>query len=450
MKDLSSLELEIENPKTRALLSEAISCYQAGAHRASLVSLWIAVAVDLIHKLRYLADSGANDARQHLNKLDTAIRDKNVGRAQEFERKLLDECENKFNLLTHRESEELRRLKTDRDLCAHPGFIDNETLFEPCGELVRSHIIAAHRATFSHPPIAGKAQLDLMEKEIISDGWPDDENYFVDRFYRRSRESTQFNLCKLLVKWSLMPPEKLPEEDPKVGSRARSSACSLSTAAPRDFERALNDVLSNWETSGSLDDTTLVRAVGAYGSHQIFWDSLPETAEKRLSAVITTTNDSELFSKGYLVGNPPLKQMYRDRWSQLIKTLDADQLAMSHDSISDHEALIQRALVLVEASGSFRDAEKNLRTLELFAKYLDRKHIEQLFQAIKNNKFNQVRLAADTEAILISIFDQQKDIDESRDTWRSIADWLSERGAEDSDNYYLYSDLSKVVNDLDH
>ena len=310
MKDLSSLELEIENPKTRALLSEAISCYQAGAHRASLVSLWIAVAVDLIHKLRYLADSGANDARQHLNKLDTAIRDKNVGRAQEFERKLLDECENKFNLLTHRESEELRRLKTDRDLCAHPGFIDNETLFEPCGELVRSHIIAAHRATFSHPPIAGKAQLDLMEKEIISDGWPDDENYFVDRFYRRSRESTQFNLCKLLVKWSLMPPEKLPEEDPKVGSRARSSACSLSTAAPRDFERALNDVLSNWETSGSLDDTTLVRAVGAYGSHQIFWDSLPETAEKRLSAVITTTNDSELFSKGYLVGNPPLKQMY--------------------------------------------------------------------------------------------------------------------------------------------
>ena len=289
-----------------------------------------------------------------------------------------------------------------------------------------------------------------MEKEIISDGWPDDEDYFVDRFYRRSRESTQFNLCKILVKWSLMPPEKLPEEDPKVGSRARSSACSLSTAAPRDFERALNDVLSNWETSGSLDDTTLIRAVGAYGSHQIFWDSLPETAEKRLSAVITTTNDSELFSKGYLVGNPPLKQIYRDRWSQLIKTLDADQLAMSHDSISDHEALIQRALVLVEDSGSFRDAEKNLRTLELFAKYLDRKHIEQLFQAIKNNKFNQVRLAADTEAILISIFDQQKDIDESRDTWRSIADWLSERGAEDSDNYYLYSDLSKVVNDLDH
>lgn len=131
MKDLSSLELEIENPKTRALLSEAISCYQAGAHRASLVSLWIAVAVDLIHKLRYLADSGANDARQHLNKLDTAIRDKNVGRAQEFERKLLDECENKFNLLTHRESEELRRLKTDRDLCAHPGLSTTRLYLNP-------------------------------------------------------------------------------------------------------------------------------------------------------------------------------------------------------------------------------------------------------------------------------------------------------------------------------
>ena len=76
MKDLSTLELEIENPKTRALLSEVINCYHAGAHRASLVSLWITVAVDLIHKLRYLADTGDNEVRKHLEGYDTAIRDK--------------------------------------------------------------------------------------------------------------------------------------------------------------------------------------------------------------------------------------------------------------------------------------------------------------------------------------------------------------------------------------
>lgn len=450
MKDLSTLELEIENPKTRALLSEVINCYHAGAHRASLVSLWITVAVDLIHKLRYLADTGDNEVRKHLEGYDAAIRDKNVTRAQEFERTLLKKCEEEFNLLTHREREELQRLKTDRDLCAHPGFIENDKLFEPDGELVRSHIIAAHRATFSHPPIAGKAQLELFKKEILSDGWPDDEDYFVDRFYRHSTKSTQLNLCKLLIKWSLKSTAELPEKDPRVGSRARSSACSLSTAAPGDFERALNSVLANWEKSGKLDDATLIRAVGAYGSQQTFWDTIPGTAEKRLSTVISAAKDSDLFSKGYLAGDPPLKQKFRDRRSQLIDNLEAKQLATLHNLTSDRESLIQRALVLVRESCSFRDAEANLRALELFAKDLKKDHIETLFQAIKNNKYDQVRLAARTETILISIIKQQENIDASLDNWKSIVNWLSERGSEDSNDDYLYLDLSKALKDLSH
>ncbi|GAX34901.1 hypothetical protein [Nodularia sp. NIES-3585] len=56
LADLESLLLDIADSSIRAYAKEAIDCYFAGAYRASIVSIWIAVVFDLYQKIRYLSE----------------------------------------------------------------------------------------------------------------------------------------------------------------------------------------------------------------------------------------------------------------------------------------------------------------------------------------------------------------------------------------------------------
>lgn len=445
MKDLGQVEIEIRDSRTKPLVSEAIRCYNAGAYRAALVSLWIAVNVDLVQKLQNLSDTGDGAARDYLSTFTKAVETRNVHQAQNFERNLLEKCKDDFDLLTHREYQELKRLREDRDLCAHPGFTDTDTLFQPGNELVRAHIISAHLATFSHPPIAGKTQIQLLESEIDGDGWPDTSDYFVERFFKRSTESVRKNLVKLILKWSLRPEINGQQLNPRVGTRARKSILRLAEEAPSVFNESLESVLLNWEDSGKLDDATLIRAVGTFGAYQVFWDLLPSTAERRASTLISGADDRKLLSQGFLVGGVPLRDEYACRWRKILGTLNADDLVGLQELATRHDLLLKRAFELVEESGNFRVAEANLRVVETFASWLQPQHIEALEYAIKHNDHDQVRLAAATEAILMSILDQQVEPVKAKSAWTSLAEWLSERGEQDGGIDYRYSNLREAV-----
>ncbi|MBL7284684.1 hypothetical protein FPH17_09300 [Corynebacterium godavarianum] len=448
MKDLAQVEIEIRDSKTKPLVSEAIRCYNAGAYRAALVSLWIAVNVDLIQKLQNLSDTGDGAARDYLRTFTNAIETRNVSQAQKFERTLLEKCTSDFDLLTHREYQELQRLREDRDLCAHPGFTDTDTLFQPGNELVRAHIIAAHLATFSHPPIAGKTQIQLLEREITGDGWPDTSDYFVERFFKRSTESVRRNLVKTILKWSLRPESNGQLLNPRVGTRARKSILRLAEEAPLVFNEALESVLLNWEDSGKLDDDALIRAVGTFGAYQVFWDLLPSTAERRASTLIAGADDRKLLTHGFLVGGVPLRDEYASRWRNILGTLNADDLVGLQGLAAQHDLLLKRAFELVEESGNFRAAEANLRVIETFASWLRPQHIEALEYAIKHNDYDQVRLAAATEAILMSILDQQVEPEKAKGAWASLAEWLSMQGEKDGGFDYRYLDLRDAVEAL--
>ena len=442
LKDLEEIQHEVIEPSSRTLLREVVKCYEAGAYRAALVSLWIAVVSDLTCKIRRLAESGDGEAKIVIDTLDLAIERHNVKKVQKYEREIIATAADKLQILDLRSKEELDRLNKDRNLCAHPGYVDRSELFQPDAELVRSHLVVASRSCFSQPPLVGKRLLAILETELRSDSWPNDGEYFLDRFFRPARTAVKRNLVKLLIKYSL----RAPDQDDDVMARSLVSTLAVSRECESVFEYALQSVLSTWEASGSLGDAELVRAVGAYGAVSLFWLVFPRTGKSRLEALLKRHNVDRLIDNGLFVGRFPSDDSIASKCRMVISRMDGAQV---NDAIQQSECrheFVSRAIELVGESGSFRSAEYNLRLLERCCRnvVLECEDVRNLREAIEGNPYQQVRQANGVEEILISIYSEQSPDAAARDEWCALAKWLNDQGREKGDGY-LYERFMNLL-----
>lgn len=102
MRDLEVLLASVRSSDSRQQLGEAVRAYQAGAYRAAIISTWVAVSLDLVGKLRELADDGDGAARTKIEELDRAISTQDVKVLQRFESELLDVSHETFEMLSGR------------------------------------------------------------------------------------------------------------------------------------------------------------------------------------------------------------------------------------------------------------------------------------------------------------------------------------------------------------
>jgi hypothetical protein len=80
LADLEVLLIDIPDSNIRAYAQESVTCYFAGAYRATIVSIWIAVVFDLYQKIRYLAeqydDPGAKDCIKEIDNIQSSADNK--------------------------------------------------------------------------------------------------------------------------------------------------------------------------------------------------------------------------------------------------------------------------------------------------------------------------------------------------------------------------------------
>lgn len=100
MRDLETLTASVRDEATRAQVVEVVRAYQAGAFRAAIISTWVAVALDLVSKLRELAADGDAAAAAEVATLDGAIAGGNLGTLQKFENNLLTLAKDTFELIS--------------------------------------------------------------------------------------------------------------------------------------------------------------------------------------------------------------------------------------------------------------------------------------------------------------------------------------------------------------
>jgi hypothetical protein len=184
---LEELALRCVDDESRAHIREAVKCYEGGAYRAAITSAYVAVCFDLIAKMRALAGAGDTEAQTLTQSLDNLQRkqdegDKGAVRGLlNIEKTLLETFREKFEFFGTHEFEELDRLRTDRNRCAHPTFSIITSAFSPPPELARLHIRNAVELVLSQQPKQGKAAIAVLRDLVLSPYFPDKEPDAIER-----------------------------------------------------------------------------------------------------------------------------------------------------------------------------------------------------------------------------------------------------------------------------
>jgi hypothetical protein len=457
MRDLANLGAQVRDPDSRPLFDEAVRAFQAGALRAAVVEAWVAVSLDLTNKNRHLAETGDGVAASAIKALDAAVASRDVPAMQAFERTILDDCEQTFELITSREHVELARLYEDRNLCAHPAFIEPGEVFVATPELVRSHLAAAVDCALSLPPVSGKKVVENLQRDLDSNSWPRDSDvvaYLREQYFSRTRDSVQLNLVKLIVKCAVRPPAAtdLAVASPnQLAHRCRMAVSAVNDICPGVLERGVEAVLASWVRSGAITDELLLRLVGALGHLPCTWQIIDGGTRARLAALLETAPVSSLIEERTFASGPPADPTMSVSYDKAVQAATED--------FQDLEVLVRRptrdprqwvapALEALATAGSFRSAESRLRCVLRLAPVLTNDDLATAATSIRGN--NQIYQASDAPELLSNLYRETANVPGAAKVWLDLAQGLHDDymvDHTDADGYFSYSELLAEVTD---
>jgi len=443
VRDLEDLTNSVRDPNSRRHFREAVRAYQGGALRSAIVSTWVAVALDIVSKIRELAAGGEPAAVAFIDRLDEVISRDARDRAMALERELLDAARDSFELLTAREHEELARLRNDRHICAHPAFVSLDVVFEPTQELVRAHLSTAVDCLLAHPTTPGKKAIQRFYQEAMSssafpEALEDLTEYLRARYFQHGKASLRRNLARVIIKTCLAPEgNNLP-----LARRCSHSAQALERIEPGLLHDALVEVVQRREEGPGLTDEELVMMVGTLGSLSATWDAFPDSSRPRVAAHLAAAPLDELVDAGVFaadVEGEPIASAISSRLNELNGTQLGRVLAQ-HPQPKYQDA----AVAVLASSRSYRSAESNMENLILpLAHRMHGDTVRKVLGILLDN--DQVRNAAAMPDLMERFFVASKGVIGSTWLdWSDICEKLAEL-TEGPDEYYSYPGLRARV-----
>jgi hypothetical protein len=448
MHSLEDLINDVRDENSKAHVREAISAYNSGAFRAAIITTWIAVAFDLTAKIRELADQSDKAAIEWVDKLTGAISDSSRQSLQKIESELLDDAKNKFSFINEREFIELQRLYADRHVCAHPAFVDSETIFTASPELVRSHFRAAISAVLSQPPTPGKQLLDRYFEAAESHSWPTESaqlgQYLHNVYFSRGKDSLQSSVTKCTIKGILFP----PKGNEATAARMAAAAHEIEKINPGLFRGALKQILSKRISGDSIQDDGFLRLIAGLGDMDILWICVDDSTRDRMTCTIEKASLSDLTARGIF----SIKLACANAESAKMKRHEELGEESNYEELKNAVAAtpIQlfwpQILKQLKSASSYRTAEERVRDVAVpLAPTLDDVSLKDLANAIKNN--NQIRLASAMPGYVDLIFDESPKTKINLTIWKELSEWL--KAQEKDGDYYRYLRLADRLRDLD-
>ncbi|MEJ6080866.1 hypothetical protein MT391_20395 [Vibrio sp. 1-Bac 57] len=202
---LEKVSESIHYGKTKIYFKEVLSSYHNGNYRSATVMLWSVAVCDVVFKLQSLVDLyGDASAKEILDEV-TAIQIANPN-SPAWELQLIDDVNNKTNLIDSAEYENLRYLQKQRHLSAHPVLNKDRELHSPKKETVRALIRNTLEELLIKPPfytqhILKELLQDLDEsKEVLNDR-NKAKKYVESRYFSRTTPAVELNLFRSLWKF---------------------------------------------------------------------------------------------------------------------------------------------------------------------------------------------------------------------------------------------------------
>lgn len=446
MRAVEDLVAEVRDPRSREHFAEAVRAYNAGAYRAAIISTWVTVALDLMSKVRLLADDGEQAAVSLVAELDRAIDASDRPKLQSIETSLLDKARDPFELIDARDYDTLKRLYADRHVCAHPAFVAPEETFEASPELVRAHLAAAVDAALKHGATAGPKTLERFKSEVQGQALPGSHEelvaYLRDRFLTRGKKGLQRNLAKVVIKGVLGI--GVPLDEP-TARRLDHAAHAIDEIDPELLREALTQVVRPVEEGAKgLAPHQLMYLVGSLGDLSPVWAAFPASSVPRIVTLIQTADYAELISTRVMsatVKEPIIMAAIRTRLDGM--SLDELSATIVARPAPHH---VDYAFKALADSLSFRGAESHMQRLILpLAPYINAQHLDRLLIILRDNY--QVNRASGIPFLLEQLYDATASQPDALPAWQRISEFFETNAGDDDgpDDFYTAPGLRDKI-----
>ncbi|MCY4215798.1 MAG: hypothetical protein OXC92_02295 [Flavobacteriaceae bacterium] len=439
--DISQLTLKVDNKYSRELINEAISAYRGGAFRSAIVSTWITIVFDFISKFREL-NNVVNDSRLRklTNELDETIKEEKKEKFQSYENKVLTSAKN-FEIISNHELELLKRIKDDRNRCAHPSFNNLEEPYNPSPELVRTHIVHALQFVLIQAPIQGRKAMEHFKSELDSNLIPtqfeETKAYMVSRYLKKAKDEFVHNLIKEIIDMLLtktMEPHRI--------TILKSILEVIWNLKPAIYEDSMKRFIE--EKSQNLNRDYVLNISHLVEVDSEIWNRLTDDFQTRFKERIKKVNFHHLFQSATFNSNMmdicEVSKILLNRFTECDSS-ETIKILSKHP----HRKFVELSIDVFSSSSNYRLAEANGGNYILpLVKIFKSSDVKKLLEVAGANR--QIYEAGGTKEILIQVFDQTRDLlPKTRSAWEKfITNQIKNCGGNESD-YYAYPELQKKL-----
>lgn len=433
LADLDELVQRVRDTTSRSYLREAVAAYRAMAHRAAVVATWIAVTFDIIQKIRELAAQGDRKAIAEIKAIDTAIASGKPQQGQAIESNLLTLAES-FEFLGTRERTDLERLRDDRHHCAHPAFVQADSLFVPSPELVRTHIVHSVHHLLEHPPVQGRVLLERIKVDLLQPSFPSDRSaavsYFTEKYCQRVKKGLPETMVKVLLK------ALITKADPDlVGKEKVVGHClaALAHAKLGGYSETVKAQLRH--LTDNVDDATLRRVFYVLSADPTAWQVMDGPLKMRLKDIVMSQASDPL---PFVDDDDPQVLMSAFEIPDLVQTAQAMFERLSSDqqrlciAAAPRPEFCEQAVKLFSEARGFRQAESLARSCLLpMAPHMGAEHVLKALKAVEYN--GHIWDAGGIPSLLVAWFDGvRRHLDACRDGWKELLQFVESAGQEEA------------------
>jgi len=300
---LESQKSKIYDRRTRKYFEEVYKSYANGCYRSATVMLWSVVVCDIIFKLQELRDLYSDKtAEKILIEIETLQKDDPY--SPKWEKELIKKVFERTQLLDTASNHKIMLIQDHRHLSAHPVISDEDTLFEPTQEMIRSDIRNSIEAMLSKPPFLSQKILStfLQDLENVKELFPSDialNKYIEAKYLKALNKDTLVKIFKGLWKFSFKSEDAKSIENREINIRAMRLIFDKEKQSMTDAIKSESAYYSNI----SKEQNAIKSLIDFISMEKSVYDSLDDSAKELIKPVLK--ENLSYFGVAFFISDSP-------------------------------------------------------------------------------------------------------------------------------------------------
>lgn len=323
----------IESSSTRNYFQEVYSSYLNGNYRAAVVTLWSVLVCDAVYKARRLIDLTDDEwAKQEISKIEDLQKINST--SSEWELAIFKGFYDQKKFIGAGEFSNIIDIQKKRHLCAHPILSEDDALYTPNKELVKSMIINALDDFITRKNYYGKDLFKVILETLVNNSefysTPGNTKPLVDKYLSRATPGSAYKIFKDFWKFTF----RLDNADANKHRVILRNTCNhVYTEIKKDPSTAnkIKDDLDYFENI-TFKWSNLSHLFAFLCWHPDFYKKFSPELQGRLRDYINYKDNEDVDSHVYLFATTFLFSSFNDYYEHIKSKIEGYEISNFHKS----------------------------------------------------------------------------------------------------------------------